>query len=349
MSNKANQIKIGAFVLGGLGLLVLAVGVLGSGRFFRHSYPFVSYFDGNVNGLRPGASVKFKGVEIGVVDRVRIPFRVDAQDQPIQVFYSLDSELLQSGREPTDEYGDILQEAIANGLRAQLESDSLLTGLLHVSITFTDVKEVVLHEPIEGVLEIPTVPPPLQEIGAAIRKIIDEIGQYDLQALLASLQAALDSVAGLAGRPEIVATISSLDGALRSADRTLQKIEGRIEPLSQSIEKAAGSVGLGIASVQATMGTVERVSVELGDSLGPLLASLKTTSDELGALTNELETSLATTRDLLDPDAPIAVEMQTTLRALGDAARSTRTLFDLLHRDPAALLRGKSSEGPEPR
>ena len=356
MSARANQIKIGAFVVGGLALLIGAIAVLGSGRLFRRTYPFVSYFDGSVNGLRPGAAVKFKGVEIGSVDQIRIPFRVDSNDQPIEVFFSLDSGLLSRGGEPRSDYGETLQKAIANGLRAQLESDSLLTGILHVSVAFTDEKEAVLHEPIEGVMEIPTIPPPLQEIGGAIRRIVDEIGQYDLQGLLASLHHTLDAVTDLARSPGIPATLAALEKTLASVDRTMVKLEARIDPLSQSVENAAASVGqvgqelgVGIASVTATMETVQRVSVDLGHGVVPLVESLKVSSDELQVLARELRSSLASAQVLLDPDAPIAVELQATLRYLGDAARSTRALFELLHRDPAALLRGKSSEGPETR
>ena len=78
-----NPVKIGAFVVGGLVILVGAVLMIGSGRIFRRTYPFVSYFDGSVNGLRAGASVKFKGVEIGKVDMIKIPDGLTRLDQPI--------------------------------------------------------------------------------------------------------------------------------------------------------------------------------------------------------------------------------------------------------------------------
>lgn len=356
MSTKANQVKIGAFVVGGVALLVAAVALLGSGRVFRRTNPFVSYFDGSVNGLRTGASVKFKGVEIGTVDRIRIPFRVDSTDQPIEVFYSLDSALLQSGSRPDGDDVETLRMAIANGLRAQLESDSMLTGVLHISIAFVPEKAAVLHEPIEGVTEIPTIPPPLQEIGSAIRGIVDQIGQYDLKSLLASVQRALDSVSELAASPQIRTTLASLDKTLKSLDQAVTRLDARIDPLAQGVESAAASVakagqdiGAGVASVTATMQTMQAVGTDIGRSVVPLADSLKQSSDELRTLSRELEGTLSAARVLLDPDAPIAVELQTALRTLGDAARSTRALFELLHRDPAVLLRGKSSEGTEPR
>jgi len=357
MSAKANQIKIGAFVLGGLALLVVAVAVLGSGRFFRRTYPFVSYFDGSVNGLRPGAAVKFKGVEIGKVDRIRIPFRVDSNDQPIEVFYSLDSQMLEAGAQRSGEYRDTLQQAIVNGLRAQLESDSLLTGVLHVSVAFTsDEKPPVFHDPIDGMMEIPTIPPPLQEIGGAIRTIVDKIGQYDLTKLLANLDAALVAVGELARSPEIRTALVSLDKSLQSVDRAFTRIETHIDPIAKGIEDAAASVvassnvvGDGVESLKATMDTVQRVTVDTGASLAPLLAGLEQNSKDLQAVARELESALASARILLDPEAPITVELQTTLRSLGDAARATRALFELLGHDPAALLRGKSNDEEQAR
>lgn len=357
MSAKASQIKIGAFVLGGLALLVVAVAVLGSGHFFRRTYPFVSYFDGSVNGLRPGAAVKFKGVEIGKVDRIRIPFRVDSKDQPIEVFYSLDSEILEAGAHRSSAYVDTLQEAIGNGLRAQLESDSFLTGVLHVSVAFTgDEKPPVFHDPLDGVMEIPTIPPPLQEIGSAIRTIVDKIGQYDLEKLLANLDDALVSVAELARSPEIRSAIASLDKTLLTVDSAFKRLETHIDPIALGIEAATASVvasssavGEGVESLKATLETVQRVTVDTGAGLAPLLAALQQNSEDLQRVAQEIEGALASARILLDPGAPIAIELQTTLRSLGDAARATRALFELLGHDPAALLRGKSHEEEQSR
>ena len=48
---RASTTVIGAFVVGAVVLGVVAVGVLGSGRFFRHLYPAVLFFSGDVNGL----------------------------------------------------------------------------------------------------------------------------------------------------------------------------------------------------------------------------------------------------------------------------------------------------------
>src|SRR5262245_57896166 len=70
MSERASPTVIGAFVVGAILLAVVGVGVFGSGRFFRELYPAVLFFQGDVNGLKVGAPVKFKGIQIGAVKSI---------------------------------------------------------------------------------------------------------------------------------------------------------------------------------------------------------------------------------------------------------------------------------------
>jgi paraquat-inducible protein B len=327
-SRRANPVKIGIFVIGGLVILTVGVLYIGSGRLFRRTHPFVSYFDGSVNGLRAGAAVKFKGVEVGMVDRIRIPGGLMRTDQPIAVFYALDGDKLEEVGGSSGAWAEIVGGAIHNGLRAQLESDSLVTGVQHVSLVFAPPAEIHLHETVDGVMEIPTVPPPLQEVGAALRSIVDRIGRYDFEALLDSLKGTLDGVADLSRSPELRSAIVSLDTTLKDLDAAVVKIEAQIDPLSG---KWAG------------------VADEIAATLRPLTESLREASDKLQAMALAMEATLASTRMLLDPRAPIAVDLRTGLKELSEMARATRSLFEMLERDPGSLLRGKGSQEEKPR
>ena len=51
MSTKVSPTLIGAFVIGAVALLVIAIFALGSGRLFRQTQEFVLYFDNSVNGF----------------------------------------------------------------------------------------------------------------------------------------------------------------------------------------------------------------------------------------------------------------------------------------------------------
>lgn len=336
-SRRANPVKIGAFVVGGLVILTAGVLLIGSGRFFRRTHPFVSYFDGGVNGLRSGASVKFKGVEVGMVDRILIPGGLMRTDQPIAVYYALDENKLDASGGVSGAWAEVLGGAIHNGLRAQLESDSIVTGVQHVSLVFVPEAELSLHDPIEGVMEIPTIPPQLQEIGSALRSIVDRIGRYDFEGLLDELKAALEGVGDLSRSPELHSALVSLDQTLKVVDAAVARLEPHIDPLATSLKSAADRAGAAGSSVQA-------LADGMTADLRPLMESLKQASEKLQAMSAAMEATLASTRIMLDPHAPIAVELRAGLRELTETARATRALFELLERDPGALLRGKGAQ-----
>jgi paraquat-inducible protein B len=72
MGKRVRPALVGAFVLGGLALAVLTIVLIGSGRWFQEKTELVLYFSSDVNGLRIGAPVKFRGVEIGAVTRIML-------------------------------------------------------------------------------------------------------------------------------------------------------------------------------------------------------------------------------------------------------------------------------------
>jgi paraquat-inducible protein B len=67
MPKRFSSTAIGLFVMSSLALAVAALTVLGSGRLFKQSHKFICFFQGSVNGLKVGAAVKVRGVEIGSV------------------------------------------------------------------------------------------------------------------------------------------------------------------------------------------------------------------------------------------------------------------------------------------
>lgn len=55
MSKPVKPEAIGAFILGGVALLVMALMTFGGGEFFKPKIQWVVYFDSSLNGLNVGA------------------------------------------------------------------------------------------------------------------------------------------------------------------------------------------------------------------------------------------------------------------------------------------------------
>src|SRR5947207_15798738 len=67
------QIRIGAFILGGLLVFLAIIYLLGAqARYFERKYDLVAEYS-EVGGLIEGATVRLAGVQIGRVTRVELP------------------------------------------------------------------------------------------------------------------------------------------------------------------------------------------------------------------------------------------------------------------------------------
>lgn len=309
MSRKASPTLIGGFVVGAAALTVFGVVVLGSGRFFQKSYPFVAYFQGDVNGLSVGAPVKFKGVTLGAVTHIFIQLDQTDQNARVPVYFELDVEKLDAAGVRVGFWDlDRLEQAIQYGLRAQLQSESLVTGVLFVQLSYHPRTAVNLIGTPDGTPEIPTLPTQIEQAQSAIKQIIAKLDEIDFKELIDRLTTAAEAIGQFASSKELKRTVDSLDETLKS-----------IRDLSTSVEK----------------------------NMSPLVGTLKTTAEEVGAVGRELEQTLATARTLVEPEAPLAVDLRRALGDLRDAARSIQSLADELDRNPSSLVFGRETERRE--
>ena len=301
---RANPVVIGAFVLGAVALAAGVVVVWGSGRLFRHTVTFVSYFSGSVNGLNLGAPVKFHGAQIGSVTQIRSRLAQAATTKPeafrIPVWFDIDlQELSELGGPPVELDRAWMDELISRGLRTQLQLESFVTGVLYLSVDFFPGSPVVLvHADRPEIFEIPTVPTAVERASQVMTKLMTQIENADIDAAVHSITAAVDGVNGLVRSPEVSRAVV----AAREALESIRRLTNAAQPA--------------VKGFQATSGSAR-------DSLRHLDAAL-----------GDLQT-------LIDTEGPLSVELTRTLVDLGDAARSVRDLASYLERNPNALLVGR--------
>ena len=312
MSKRPSAAMIGAFVLGALGLAVLAVVLFGSGRLFRETVPFVLSFTGSVNGLNVGAPVKFKGVEIGSVTDVRLTLGegTAAPVTRIPVLVEIDQEKVESQGARADLWDPAVVKALIDaGLRGQLNAQSLVTGLLFIELDFhpgTTAEFAVSGGPYQ---EIPTVPTVLQKAQSALGEIIGDIQALDLGPLLTNATQALEGINKLVNLPDTRRAMEQLDDTLVSMNE--------------------GMAALKVASL-----SLDKRAVEIGGNVAQF------TSDMRVALA-KMQVTLATVDGFVEPTSPLAVRLNAALEEITGAARSVRLLADYLERNPAALVRGR--------
>ena len=72
MSQPANHWKLGMFIVVALVLGVAAGGYFGSRALAKKTLGFLTYFDEPVTGLEVGSAIKFRGVTMGQVSRIKV-------------------------------------------------------------------------------------------------------------------------------------------------------------------------------------------------------------------------------------------------------------------------------------
>jgi paraquat-inducible protein B len=321
MNKKIRPTIIGAFVLGAVGLLVAAILILGSGKLFLHSRDFVLYFDSSVNGLRVGAPVKFKGVEVGAVKDILLQLGSDMSMQHIPVVIRIDAEKIikrgGSGKTVTDP--EVAKALVDQGLRGQLQMESWVTGLLYVGLDFfPDTPANFVQSPKEynQYQEIPTIPSIFEQAQDVVSAIVARLQEIDFQGLVASLQQTSKGINAMVSSPELKASLQALQ-------RTMPKMEETI------------------VSVRDMVKTADANFVDLTQDLKKTSSDTRDTLKQASETMKEAESAIANVKTLVDPDSQTFYELTRSLREVSAAARSLRQLSSYLERNPRALIFGK--------
>jgi paraquat-inducible protein B len=325
MSKRANPTLIGAFILVVMALIVVGVIALVPALTLGHRPVFVSYFEDSLNGLEPGAAVKFQGVPVGNVISIGVHIDPEGMSSLGPVRYRIDLRRLDAAnRDFVDlENEEVLRAHVAGGLRAQLQIESIVTGLLFVNLGYLDDPPPVPPVAIADHPVIPTAPSPFQaleaeayELSAAARRVLavaaDMLETLDAEEFGASLAAAADAVGRLADAPEIRAAFGAVPGATRQLTRTMTELQLLAERLTGAVD--------------------------------PLEAQVDATAAEALLVLQTMRETIEATRGAVTTDAGIGYRFEEALISLTRAAEAIQRFATSLEQDPSMLLRGRSPD-----
>lgn len=244
--------------------------------------PYRLHFEGSVRGLSTGAPVEFRGIKIGSVTdvrleydlasrAVRIPVTIEIEPQRIDIVDGTQRPVVMGGNlgDRRAAYGR-MEAMVANGLRAQLASGSLVTGQLVVALDFHP--QAAAQQLKMGGLypEIPTIPSDLEKITRSVEGIIGKIGALPLDAIAAELKETVHTVNALINSPSVARAVTSLEG---------------VAPLIESARKTADAAAATLQSTSNMVGADSQLRRDITD----LLRELKEAARSLRTLADYLE------------------------------------------------------------
>jgi paraquat-inducible protein B len=318
MGKRVNSAVIGGFVVASFAILVGALIAVGSGKMFAKPVRFICMFPGSLNGLRVGAPVKIRGVQIGTVAEIKLglnpsdgTMRPGVKGLRLPVIIELDKSMLTArGAIGKGLVGEGFHRWIERGMRAQLNVESLLTGLLYVDLDLHPrTRPDLVLEPGGPYPEIPTVPTDLAQLQQRLTQALDKFEEIDFQGLVNALTDTANSIRSLTTSPELKATLESLKDA---------------------------TVNLNQMTIAA-----RRLIDSTNATIGPLAADFRQSSQQANKTMEDTRVTLIKLQQTLDPNSPLVAHVNQSMESLDQTLRSLGELTDYLQRNPAALVRGR--------
>ena len=227
----------------GIGLMIAAAVIFGSFNLFGKRIPFVVYFTGDLSGLDVGAPVNFRGVRIGEVTQLELHFDAQTKTFLIPVYAEIDPDnFIVTGAETVGTPGESIPILVQQGLRAQLSSQSFVTGKLLIELDFHPGTPATLIHQDDSVQEIPAIPSTLQQLQSSVEQLVKTIAAANLPEMIKDVRqliASLDSQVQALNAPEISQETQQL---LQQLTTLTENTNARINEMATDFQQTAASI-----------------------------------------------------------------------------------------------------------
>jgi phospholipid/cholesterol/gamma-HCH transport system substrate-binding protein len=315
MARKTSKFMIGLFVTVGLLIGVIAVVWLGAAKYFEKGTTYMTYFDESVQGLQIDSAVKYRGVEVGRVEKIRVA----ADNKLIEVVMKIN-------------------------LRGELERDHVaqlkaagITGIVFVELDRKVPGEPDLSPKITFASEYPILsskPSDMKKILAGIDDIIQSLKKIDTQGISDQVKSTLKGVeTTVTGVNRVVVSVDKaigsgkLDDVMAEAQNTLLKAQDLVSEVQNGVQAL---------NLEKTGANVERATARLNElmssgKLETIFAEVNEAAKKMNQLVEGLDNrSLAITNNV-----------RATSEDLKRASESLELLLDRVYANPSDLLFGQ--------
>jgi len=308
MERDANYTAVGAFMILLAAMAGLFVYWYSDSREHRDYVRYEIYFQGSVSGLAVGSQVRYLGVDVGRVVRIRVDPR--AADR-VQVLADIDA-----------------AAPVSERTLAQLSLQGV-TGLLFVDLQQSkpdaDVIPHVLSE------KFPVINSVRSDFDVFLATMPDVAGRA--RELLARLQVLLS--------PENTAAVSSTLANLKASTDGLPATMKQVGLLVAELRTTADETRGFVQNLQGAANV-------LGPDLAKSVEKLRDTAENVAAMSAKLDQMAAENRsDLRAFTRDSLPEVDQTLREARAAADEVRALMRQLSEDPSRVLYQPRSRGVE--
>lgn len=289
---KSLYFVVGFFVTVGTIAAVALILWLGASKYLRTGDKYVTYFDESVQGLQVDSAVKYRGVEVGSVEKIHVA----PDNKLIEVVIKVN-----------------LRKGTEHDLVSQLKAAGI-TGIVFVELDKRDPKKQVRSPKLSFKADYPVIPSQPSDTARIFSEIDDiykEIVKIDFQGISNGVKGALKSVETSLSNPRINSILANADSVTSGLDKTVQLTNQRLEDrkLDEILDEAKGAVTDArklITSVEKelhamkladTAGKANRMADLLERRTRAISFELETTSENLRQTTDTIDQLMERVRD----------------------------------------------------
>jgi phospholipid/cholesterol/gamma-HCH transport system substrate-binding protein len=206
MTRQVSSRALGLFVTLGIVLAIAVIIWIGASKYFEKGDRYVTYFDESVQGLQRDSAVKYRGVDVGRIEDIRVA----PDNRLIEVIMKIN-----------------LKEDVEKNSVAYLRVAGI-TGIVFIELDRKDPESPDLSPKLDFASPypiIPSRPSQIRQIFSGIDEIIEKIKQLDLEDIARSIKATGKAAENLFGGPQMTKTLQNLESISTSIDLTAARIE----------------------------------------------------------------------------------------------------------------------------
>ena len=255
---------------------------------YRNGIRYVVSFAQSVKGLVPGAPVEYRGIVLGRVEKIMLKEGIEesvklglhGKGAAIPVLIYLEPGRLGVGdtADAVENLRENISAGVQNGMRASLETGSLLTGARYINVDyFPGAKEASLGE-FREYTTIPSVETGLGQIEQKLTAVLDKINALPLEDTVGNANAAIDTLNQTLASLNTILQDQSTQQLPEQLDKTLEDLRNTLEGFSPDSE-AYQSINSSLLHLNRTLGNMESLTRTLSGQPNAALLPSKPTPD----------------------------------------------------------------------
>ncbi|MFA7231359.1 MAG: MlaD family protein [Victivallaceae bacterium] len=334
--NSANKIKLGAFILLAIILILGSFFSIGILKMFEQKFHAMTVLNTSVEGMTVGSAVKYMGVPVGRVSRIAMR----DVDGYVDVYFSIFPSAMDSINkgEPIESSGKSKMDGVMKqkGLSCFINASGIMGGS-YIELTLGAPAEYALPDlevvPPEGFLYIPSRTSHISNAIQNISQTLQQLTKINLVELADKLNNTLDNANKMFSNPE-------LPELLTRFNRISQDVEFSAKNLRQAFSDEQ------IQKLMKTVDFMEKSTQSLQKAFPE--KKLEDISDGLAAFLKDAQEFLNSTghsRDELVGDVNVLKQrMVTSLIKLDSLIKAIADFISSLEDDPNQFVRGRQDK-----